>query len=94
MDAYVRNTQTYVWAFLTAITIVSWWLSHSGGSAHTINATVTFGVLSIAFIKVRFVMWHFMDVKTAPAWLKKTCGGWLLGLAVIIFALYGFALRG
>jgi len=92
MDAYIRNSLTCVWAFLTAITLVSWWLSQSRGANYQLDAGITAGVLVIAFIKVRFVIWHFMEVKTAPAWLKRTCDGWLIAIAVMIFAFYGLSL--
>ena len=92
MHAYVQNSLTYVWAFLTAITLASWWLSHSRGANFQLDAGVTAGVLVIAFVKVRFVIWHFMEVKTAPAWLRRTCDGWLIAIAVLIFTFYGLSL--
>ncbi len=92
MAAYIRNTLTYVWAFLVSITVASWWLSQYRGAEYQVNAGVTAGVLVIAFIKVRFVIWHFMEVKSAPAWLRRTCDGWLLAVALMLFIFYGMTL--
>ncbi len=88
MTAYLRNPLTYVWAFLTLITIASWWISRSSGAEFKINPAVTAGVLLIALIKSRLVLRYFMEVRTAPAWLRWVCDGWLMVAFGLIFAFY------
>lgn len=87
MTAYLRHPLTVVWAVLTAVTVASWLTARDGGQAHHINATVTVVVLLIAAVKTQLVIWHFMEVRQAPAWLKVTTNGWL---AVVFGLLLGF----
>ena len=92
MTAYLRNSLTYVWAFLTIVTIASWWLGRSGGAEFRVNPAITLGVLSIALIKSRLVIRYFMEVRTAPVWLRRTCDGWLIAVFGLLLAVYCAAL--
>lgn len=89
MELLVKNTLVKVWLFLAGITALSWWISQRGDGAYEVNAVTTVGVLLIAFVKVHFVMWHFMELNVSPIWLQKTCIGWLLATAGLIFLVYG-----
>lgn len=88
MTTYLRNPLTVVWALLTAVTVVSWLVARDGGAAHVVNATVTVTVLLIAAAKAHLVIWHFMEVRHAPTWLKLTTGGWLIGLFAALLGIY------
>lgn len=88
MTTYIRNPLTIVWALLTTVTVVSWLTARDGGSAHVINVTVTLVVLLIAAVKTQLVIWHFMEVRHAPTWLKATTGGWLIGLLAALLSFY------
>ncbi|MDG4667484.1 cytochrome C oxidase subunit IV family protein [Mycobacterium sp. 236(2023)] len=88
MTTYVRNPLTYVWALLTAVTVASWLIARDGGAAHHLNATVTVTVLLIAAVKTQLVIWHFMEVRQAPAWLKVTTTGWLIALFALLLGFY------
>ena len=78
MTSYVRNPLTIVWALLTAVTVVSWLTARDAGATHLVNATVTVVVLVIAAVKTQLVIWHFMEVRRAPSWLRVTTISWLL----------------
>ena len=88
MTSYIRNPLTLVWALLTLVTVVSWLTARGGGSAHVVNVTVTLVVLLIAAVKTQLVIWHFMEVRFAPRWLKLTTGGWLVGLVALLLGFY------
>lgn len=89
MTAYLRSPLTAVWLILTSVTFASWWLGASGDSHRLgVSLSITGSVVAIALLKTRLVFWYFMEVRSAPAWLRWTCDGWLAGLAVVIFALY------
>jgi hypothetical protein len=92
MTAYLRNPLTYVWAFLTAITVASWWIGRGNGAEFQINAPVTIGVLLIALIKSRCVIRYFMEVRAAPLWLRRVCDGWLIAVFGALFSAYYFSL--
>jgi cytochrome c oxidase subunit 4 len=93
MNAHLRNPLTYVWAFLTAITISSWWLSQGVGIQTQVSVVATSGVLLIAAVKVHFVLRYFMEVRRAPVWLKRITVGWLILLLILLFGFYGVAMH-
>ena len=88
MTAYIRNPLTIVWALLVAVTVASWLTARDGGAAHVVNPTVTVVVLLIAAVKTQLVIWHFMEVRHAPPWLKATCGSWLVALFALLLGFY------
>lgn len=92
MTTYIRNPLTIVWALLAGVTVVSWLTARDGGAAHQINVAVTVVVLLIAALKAQLVIWHFMEVRTAPRWLKVTASGWVVGLFALLLAFYFAAL--
>jgi hypothetical protein len=81
-----------VWALLTTVTIASSLIAVDGGASHQINTTVTTVVLLIAAFKAQMVIRHFMEVRRAPAWLKATTSGWVLGLFALLLGFYFAAL--
>jgi hypothetical protein len=83
------RTATYVWLILSAITVISWWLApgHSGGQA-VASVPITVAVVLLGFVKGRMIIRYFMEVRTAPRWLKVTTDGWLVVLWVTILAIY------
>ncbi len=83
------RTTTYVWLILSAITVISWWLApgHSGGHA-TASAPITVAVVLLGFVKGRMIIRYFMEVRTAPPWLKMATDAWLIVLWTAILAVY------
>ncbi|MEZ0359736.1 cytochrome C oxidase subunit IV family protein [Mycobacterium sp. SA01] len=88
MTSLIRNPLTLVWALLTAVTVVSWLVSRDGGAAHQLNATVTTVVLLIAAAKAQLVIWHFMEVRRAPVWLKAVTSGWVIAVFAAMLGVY------
>jgi heme/copper-type cytochrome/quinol oxidase subunit 4 len=88
MAAYLRNPLTLVWAFLTLITLASWWISQGSGVGFHANTAVTLSVLLLAVVKVHFVMRYFMEVRHAPIWLRRITSGWLLVLCLLLCGIY------
>ncbi|MCV7278935.1 cytochrome C oxidase subunit IV family protein [Mycolicibacterium flavescens] len=88
MTAYLRHPLTLVWAVLTAVTIASWLTARDGGEAHQVSAAITVVVLVIAAVKTQLVIWHFMEVRHAPRWLKLTTNGWLVVLFGLLLGFY------
>jgi hypothetical protein len=90
MNFLLRNRLFYVWLFLSALTILTWWLGSHGAASS--GALITYGVLLIALIKTRFVIRNFMEVREAPLWLQLACDAWLVLLFALLalFYRYGF----
>jgi hypothetical protein len=80
---------TYVWIILSALTIVSWFLGPARAhGAIVASAPITIAVLAMAFIKARLIIGYFMEVRTAPAWLRLATDAWLVVLWAAILAIY------
>jgi len=93
MTSYIRNPLTYLWLFLSIITVISWWTgSDHGANPYQANVWVTVVVLLIALIKTRFVIRHYMEVRFAPSWLQLTCDAWLLCLSGLVCCFYWLSL--
>lgn len=75
------------WVFLAGITLLAWWIGarHGTGPLHP-DAAVAISAIAITLIKVRVILREFMDVKTAPARLKRVTDGWLavFGAAMLV----------
>lgn len=83
------RTTTVVWLLLSAITVVSWWLGpgHSGGHA-TASVAITVAVVLLGFVKGRMIIRYFMEVRTAPRWLRICTDAWLIALWAAILGVY------
>lgn len=94
----LRNSLTSVWLLLVGITLLSWWLGvgQSGAinqdPALQFNFALTAGIVLIAVVKTRLVIWHFMEVKHGPVWLRWVCDSWLAVLIITVVALYRYNL--
>ena len=86
MSAVLRSPLIMVWALLSILTVVSCWLASQGdGVAYML---MTLGVLALALVKVRFVIRHFMEVRSGPRWLRRACDAWLLCVFGMILGFY------
>lgn len=87
-----------VWAILTSMTLVYVWLDHSVDQSGTLRAStvVTVSVIVIALIKVRIIFREFMEVRHAPALLRRLTDGWVVLIGVCLLTSYfvGSALAG
>ncbi len=81
---------TYVWVIVSAITIVASWLGRTTGvDGHFVaSTTVTVLVLGIALVKCRLIIRTFMEVRTAPPWLRRSTDLWLVLFWGAALALY------
>lgn len=80
---------TRTWLVLVAITVGSWWLAPAQYSeALRASVPVTALVLALTLVKSRLIIRQFMEVRTAPGWLKLATDGWLVVLFGAIFTIY------
>jgi len=81
----LRKPVTIVWAALMLATCASTWLL----SKNSITPEVaTVAIMLVAAVKVRLVIWHFMEVRRAPLALRCVCDGWLLAVTALILSVY------
>lgn len=73
-------------ALLTGVTLLSWWL---GAGQAVLNAGITFAVILMAAVKVRVIVWEFMELRHAPARIQRGADiylGTITGLLLLVYA--------
>jgi hypothetical protein len=80
---------TVAWLALSGITVISWWLApgHSGGHAAP-SVPITVAAILLGFVKCRIIIGYFMEVRTAPVWLRRSTDAWLAVLWTAVLAIY------
>ena len=81
------------WLVLASLTLAYLWIDHS--RSPRASAVVTVGVIVIALVKVRIIFREFMEVRRAPALLRRLTDVWMLILAASRVGCYfaGLAIR-
>ncbi|WP_372781972.1 cytochrome C oxidase subunit IV family protein [Litorivivens sp.] len=85
MIAYLKNPLTTVWATLSLITVAAWLIGRNVGTDLQPSHAVTLSVLLIAAAKAQLVIMYFMEVRSAPRWLKRVAYGWVLVLFPLLY---------
>ena len=78
MIDYMKSRETVVWIALMIVTCVSWMLGANHGlpgASAGIGRAILFG---LAFIKIRLVMYYFMEIRHGPRALKWSMDGWII----------------
>jgi Prokaryotic Cytochrome C oxidase subunit IV len=87
-----------VWLVLSAMTLAYVWLDGSADDDGVLKAStvVTVSAIVIALVKVRIIFREFMEVRHAPAFLRRLTDAWVLLMAVCLLGSYfiGSALAG
>lgn len=79
---WTRNTA--IWLLLAAVTLASWEMGHGVGGLEPAVAGVV--ILLIALLKVRFVLFDFMELRAAPVVMRWVGDIWLVVLGVVLSA--------
>ena len=83
-----------VFALLTGVTLLSWWLgTRDGSQPFSPSAAITVSVLLIAAIKVRVIVWEFMELRHAPATLRRFADALLVLLMTLLLGLHAWGLH-
>jgi hypothetical protein len=84
-----RTHLTIILALLISVTVLSWYLG-TGGGAHPLapNLAISAVVLFIALLKVWLIMREFMDIRTAPAWVRRSTAAWLVLFLAALFVVH------
>jgi len=79
-----------VWLVLSAITVTYFWIDHTANDdgAHAASAAVTVSAIVLALVKVRIIMGEFMEVRGAPALLRRLADVWVTLMAATLLGLY------
>lgn len=88
MQGLVRQRATVSFGLLLIVTMVSYWLTvgHGGSAMSEGQSIVWTQVIVLAFIKVRWVMLDFMELRSAPLKLRALYEAWGVGVAAFLIA--------
>ena len=72
-----KKTIHAVLAVVLVLSIITWMISSvslaGGGGADAMRHTI----MALAYAKASLVIWHYMEIRWAPVWLKAACApGW------------------
>jgi len=85
----VKNRLTVVWIVLAGLTLASWALAPGRAQGSVVaSVSITVVVLAMALIKSRLIIREFMEVRTAPGWLRAATDAWLVVMFGGILAIY------
>lgn len=88
MQELLRQRATVSFALLLTVTLVSFWLTvgHGGSTLSEGESIVWTQVIVLAFIKVRWVMLDFMELRAAPIKLRALYEAWGISVAAFLIA--------
>lgn len=84
MTALLRSRTTLVWLLLVAATALSWGMGHGVGISDTRIAGAA--IIVVTFVKARFVIFEFMEIRGAPKWMQQVGNGWTVLIAALLIA--------
>ena len=89
MKHLVRSRITLVWFGLVAATILSWEMGHGIGLTDARQAGAA--IIVVAFLKVRFVILDFMEVRHAPLLMRLIAEIWVVVVCAALVTLFWIA---
>jgi Prokaryotic Cytochrome C oxidase subunit IV len=91
MRSLILRPVTIIWLVLVGATVFSWLMGHGVGVHDLRQASIA--ILVIAFIKVRFVILDFMEIRGAPLPMRIVGEVWCLVICTVLIALYLHGVR-
>lgn len=90
MSGTFNKRLAIVWLILSAMTLVYVWLDEAVDQNGTLKAStvVTVSAIVIALVKVRIIFREFMEVRHAPALLRRLTDAWVVLMAVCLLGSY------
>jgi hypothetical protein len=86
MRSLIFSRVSLVWFLLVAATAISWEMGHGAGFEDIRYASTA--IIVIAFIKVRYVILDFMEIRHAPIWMRAVGIVWVLVVCSALVGLY------
>ncbi len=86
MTTLLRTRTTLIWFILVAATFLSWEMGHGIG-LHDIHQASA-AIIVVAFVKVRFVILDFMEIRHAPIWMRIVGETWCVVVCSVLVVLY------
>jgi hypothetical protein len=84
----LRHATTAVWVLLVMATGISWWLGHGESATSAGLRTASVAIIVLAFVKVRLIGLHFMELRTAPMALRAAFEAYVIVVGGLLLAFY------
>ena len=90
MSAGFNKRLLIVWLILSSMTLAYVWMDNAVDQNGTLKAStvVTASAIIIALVKVRIIFREFMEVRHAPALLRRLTDAWVVLMAVCLLGSY------
>jgi hypothetical protein len=88
MRALLRTPASVVWLVLVAATAFSWTLGTDRGLGVDGRRAAGVAILTVAFIKVRFIGLYFMELRAAPYLLRGIFDAYCAVVGSVVMALF------
>jgi cytochrome c oxidase subunit 4 len=72
------------WGILVAATGIGWWFGHAAQAEGAHHPIALAGVIATAFFKAWIVGIEFMELRTAPRWLRHGYDAWIIGVGAAL----------
>jgi hypothetical protein len=89
-NAHGPSRITRIWLLLLLLTAVSWWLGRAGDWLVQGHRNMGLVIVVLAFVKIRFVILDFMEVRNAPIAMRAACETWVVAVCAAILMLCRF----
>ncbi|MFA5632223.1 MAG: cytochrome C oxidase subunit IV family protein [Porticoccaceae bacterium] len=86
MKDLVISRTTLIWLLLLGATLLSWEMGHGIGLDEVKHASIA--IIIVSFVKVRFVMYEFMELREAPLFMRLLTDGWIIATTGVLIMLY------
>lgn len=86
MSSLLLSRTTLIWFFLLGATLLSWEMGHGIGFDEVKHASIA--IIAVSFVKVRFVMQEFMELRHAPLFMRLLADGWVILITLVLIGLY------
>lgn len=92
MRAETLSKQTIhaVLAVVLILSIITWMISNvslaGGGGTEAMRHTI----MLLAYAKASLVIWHYMEIRWAPVWLKAACAAWVVISLLLVTGIPAF----
>jgi hypothetical protein len=86
MQWLLRSRTTFIWLLLILATALSWGVGH-GFASPGLRVAGTL-IIVVAFVKVRFVLLDFMELRDAPRPMRFAAEGWVIAVCSALVTLF------
>jgi hypothetical protein len=86
MQSFLQSRVTLVWLGLLSATALSLLVGHGAWISDPRHAGIV--ILIVAFVKSRFIVMDFMELRNSPRYMRVAAESWLVLVCAVLVALF------